>query len=382
MKKFFRFLKYFAGFILLLVVLLYAFGYGYIFKGIRIMYLNGHKTAYIDDYKEFDNRLIKNDSTNNEQWPESKYYNSVLATDSLDTLNKQLNTSAFLIIKKDSIWFEKYYDTYTATSKTNSFSMAKSVVVALLGKAIKDGYITSVYEPVSHFFPQFDTRLTVGDLASMASGLDWDESYYNPFGHTAKAYLGNNIRELILEQKVIKKPGQEFEYLSGNTELLGMVIEKATRKTLSEYLSESFWQPMGMQSDALWQLDSKEDGMEKAYCCIASNARDFARFGKLFLHDGNWKGNQLIHKSFVRKMTNPRFEKSSYYGYGLWLSDYRGKKIYYMRGILGQYVIVIPKDDLIIVRLGQGVKKRKRDDKHSPDFYKYIDETYKMLDKK
>lgn len=382
MKKLFRFLKYVFASIILFVVLLYALGYGYIFKGIRVMYLNGHKTAYIDDYTEFDNRLIKKDSTNTQQWPESKHYNSVSATDSLEKLNQELNTAAFLIIKNDSIWFEKYYNQYSARSKTNSFSMAKSVVVALLGKAIKDGYITSLHEPVSHFFPQFDTRLTVGDLASMSSGLDWDESYYNPFGHTAKAYLGSNIRELILERKVIEKPGEKFKYLSGNTELLAMVIEKATRKTLSNYLSESFWQPMGMQSNALWQIDSQESGMEKAYCCIASNARDFARFGKLFLQHGNWEGKQLLHPSFVRKMINPRFEEASYYGYGLWLSNYKDKSIFYMRGVLGQYVIVIPEDNLIIVRLGQKLLKRKEGEKHSPDFYRYIDEAYKMLNKK
>ncbi|WBL25608.1 serine hydrolase domain-containing protein [Zunongwangia sp. HGR-M22] len=382
MKKLLHFLKYLIGIIIVLVILIYALDYDYIFKGIRVTYLKGHKTAYIDDYTEFDNRVIKADSLNPQAWPESKNYNSVEASDSLENLNRELNTAAFLIIKNDSIWYEKYYDKYSAKSKTNSFSMAKSVVVALLGKAIRDGYITSIDEPVSHFFPQFDIRLTVGDLASMSSGLNWDESYYNPFGQTARAYLDDNIRKLILDLEVIEAPGKKFKYLSGNTELLGMVLEEATNKTLSQYLSESLWQSLGMQNDALWQLDSKENGMEKAYCCIASNARDFAKFGKLFMQNGHWNGRRLINSSFVRKMKNPRFEDAPYYGYGLWLSDYKEKKIFYMRGILGQYVIVIPEDDLIIVRLGQGLKKREGEAKHSPDFYKYIDETYKMLEEK
>ena len=119
--------------------------------------------------------------------------------------------------------------------------------------------------------------------------------------------------------------------------------------------------------------------MEKAYCCIASNARDFAKFGKLFKQNGQWNGQRLINPSFVRTMKNPRFEDTPYYGYGLWLSDYKDKEIFYMRGILGQYVIIIPEDDVIIVRLGQGLLKRNGEDKHSPDFYRYIDEAYKML---
>ncbi|MDN3595850.1 serine hydrolase domain-containing protein [Zunongwangia endophytica] len=382
MKKLLHFLKYLIGIIIVLVILIYALDYNYIFKGIRVTYLKGHKTAYIDDYTEFDNRLIKADSLNPQPWPESSAYNSVSASDSLESLNRELNTAAFLIIKNDSIWFEKYYNQYSANSKTNSFSMAKSVVVALLGKAIRDGYITSIDEPVSHFFPQFDIRLTVGDLGSMSSGLNWDESYYNPFGQTARAYLDDNIRKLILDLEVVDTPGKKFKYLSGNTELLGMVLEEATNKTLSQYLSESFWQPLGMQSNALWQLDSEESGMEKAYCCIASNARNFAKFGKLFMQNGQWNGRRLMNPSFVRKMKNPRFEDAPYYGYGLWLSYYKDKEIFYMRGILGQYVIAIPEDDLIIVRLGQGLKKREGEAKHSPDFYQYIDEAYKMLEEK
>jgi CubicO group peptidase (beta-lactamase class C family) len=158
-----------------------------------------------------------------------------------------------------------------------------------------------------------------------------------------------------------------------------MVIEKATGENLSDYLSQNLWKPMNMQHDALWQLDSKESGMEKAYCCIASNARDFARFGKLYKNNGQWNGKQLLSPEFVTQSTQPRFKDSPQYGYGFWLSDYKDKDIFYMRGIHGQYVIVIPEDDLIIVRLGENLIKKDKDEEHAPDFYKYIDETYKML---
>ncbi|MFD1094451.1 serine hydrolase domain-containing protein [Salegentibacter chungangensis] len=379
MKKFLRFLGYLFLFLFLAILLLYLFGYDYILKGARVTYLTGHKTAYIDDYPHFTNRLIQNDENNEWEWPVSSEYNETPATKILDSLNKELGTIAFLIIKNDSVWFEEYYKDYGPDSKTNSFSMAKSITSALLGKAIKDGYIKSLDQPVADFYPQFDNSLTVGDLSSMASGLNWDESYYNPFGQTARAYFDNDIRKLILELKVTGTPGKSFKYLSGNTALLGMIISKATGKTLSEYLSQSFWKPMGMKSDALWQIDSKKSGMEKAYCCIASNARDFARFGKLYNHSGNWEGRQLLDSSFVKNSINPRFKDSPEYGYGLWLSDYRNKDIFYMRGILGQYVITIPEDHMIIVRLGEKLIRKKEGEQHAPDFYHYIDETYKML---
>ena len=377
MKLLKKILLTFLGLIILSVGLLYLFNKDYLLKGIRITYLKGHKTAYIDDYPNFDNRTIE--AGKPQAWPEHSAYNSVQATQKLQQTNEDLGTVAFLIIKNDSIWYESYADGYSATSKTNSFSMAKSVTSALLGKAIRDGYIKNLEQPVADFFPQFDKRLTVGDLSSMASGLNWQEDYYNPFGMTAQSYLDENIRKIILDLKVVEQPGEKFKYLSGNTELLGMVIEKATKKSLSNYLSESFWEPLGMHEDALWQLDSEESGMEKAFCCLASNARDFAKFGRLYAHQGNFRGNQLLDSSFVKKSTAPRFAETPFYGYGFWLSNFMDKKIVVMRGILGQYVISIPEDKVIIVRLGHQRGERLTDKKFTKDFYTYIRESYKMI---
>lgn len=374
-------LRFLLGLLLvfgIITALLYVYNFEYILKGIRTTYLSGYTTAYIDDFPEFDNRVIA--SGNSPQpWPLHPNYNQVKATPELDQLNEELETVAFLIIKNDSILYEKYAENYGPDSKTNSFSMAKSVVTALLGKAIADGYIKDLEQPVADFFPQFDPRLTVGDLASMASGLNWDEDYYSPFSMTARAYFDANIRDQILQLEVTDPPGEEFEYLSGNTQLLAMVLEKATGTTLSQYLSESFWKPLGMEKDALWQLDSEESGMEKAYCCIASNARDFARFGKLYKNFGKWNGKQLLDSAYVAKSIRPRFEEAPQYGYGFWLETFNGKKVFYMRGILGQYVISIPEDDLIIVRLGHQVGDRPEEKDHSDDFYSYLEEVYEML---
>lgn len=377
-----KFLRNFLlGLLLILItiaLLLYIFNYDYIFRAIKITYFTGHTTAYIDDYAEFKNRTIE--AGNNPQpWPRHKEYNSAQPTKPLEEQNSELGTVAFLIIRNDSIWYENYAEDYGPQSKTNSFSMAKSIVAALLGKAIKDGYVDGLDQPVADFYPQFDRSLRVGDLASMASGLSWEENYYSPFSMTARAYFDDNIREQILSLEVKEEPGEEFEYLSGNTQLLGMVLERATGRTLSQYLSESLWKPMGMENDALWQLDGEKSGMEKAYCCIASNARDFARFGKLYKDQGNWKGEQLLDSSYVALSTRPRFEDSPQYGYGWWLENHLDREIFYMRGILGQYVIVIPEDDLIIVRLGHKVGDRADEEEHSEDFYVYVEEAYNMI---
>ncbi|MGA8855383.1 MAG: serine hydrolase, partial [Christiangramia sp.] len=377
--KLFRALLLFVGFLLFASLILYVLGYGYIFKGIRTTYFTGHKTAFIDDYPYFDNHVVRN-SDKVQEWALSEAYNQTKATSTLDSLNNELETAAFLIIKNDSIWFEKYYNGYEEMSKTNSFSMAKSITTALMFKAIQDGNLENTNQPVADFFPQFDKRLTIGDLSSMSSGLDWNENYYNPFASTARAYLDDDIQEQILELEVVEAPDEEFKYLSGNTELLGMVIAKATGKSLSNYLSESFWKPLGMNDDALWQIDSKESAMEKAYCCIASNARNFAKFGRLFSNYGKWNDRQLLDSAYIAKASKPRFEETPYYGYGFWLSDHKDKEIFYMRGILGQYVIIIPEDDLVIVRLGRKLIRSTNGDKHYKDFYMYIDEAYKMLD--
>ena len=183
----------------------------------------------------------------------------------------------------------------------------------------------------------------------------------------------------MLNLKVVEKPGERFKYLSGNVQLLAMVIQKATKKQLADYLQESFWQPMGAENPALWQVDDEEHRLVKAYCCIGSNARDFARFGKLYKDFGKWNGKQLLDSAFVARSIQPRFKDSPQYGYGFWLNEVNAKKVFAMRGILGQYVIVIPEDDLIIVRLGHH-RGEKGDDPFSTDFYTYIEEVYKMLD--
>ncbi|MFT5892994.1 MAG: CubicO group peptidase (beta-lactamase class C family) [Dokdonia sp.] len=384
MKSIKKFLKGFISVIILLVIIAYITDYEYILKGVRVVYMTGHVTAYIDDYPHFENEKIANGTP--QPWPLHKAYNRTKPTPKLQETHSELGTVAFLIIKNDSIWHEEYAEddeiTYGPTSKTNSFSMAKSITSALLGKAIKDGYIKSLDQPLGDFFEQYNTSTTtVGDLSSMSSGLDWEESYTSPFSVTARAYYDDDLAETILNQKVTEVPGASFKYLSGNSQLLGMVLEKATGKKLAPYLSESFWKPLGMEQSALWQIDDEDHKLAKTYCCIGSNARDFAKFGKLYKDQGEWNGKQLLDSSFVSKSIQPRFPEDDMYGYGFWLSNHKNKKIFVMRGILGQYVITIPEDNLIIVRLGHKRGNFVSGASFTEDFFIYVDEAYAMLKK-
>jgi CubicO group peptidase (beta-lactamase class C family) len=380
MRRVFKSFAWLALVFGLVVALLFIFNYDYLIKAVRTIYFTGHKTAFLDDYKYFENRTIEKGVA--QPWPFSRNYNKTRLTPKLVKLHQDIGTVAFLIIKNDSIWHESYYDGYDKDSKSNSFSMAKSVVSAALGKAIKEGKIKSLDQKVGDFFPEFKkgkaAMMTVGDLSSMASGLNWDENYYSPFSVTTRAYFDPDLTACMLGTTCSEDAGQRYKYLSGNTQLLAMVLEKATGRSLADYVSDKFWKPMGAENDALWQTDRK-DGIVKAYCCIASNARDFARFGKLYKQYGKWNGRQLLDSTFVAKSINPRFADSPQYGYGWWLAELNGKKVYYMRGHLGQYTIVIPQDDLIVVRLGHKYIRSTKGNPHSDDFWVILEEVDKMI---
>ncbi len=382
MQKLKKIIGYFTLILAFFVFILYLTGYDYIFKAAKIVYGNGHITSFIDDFRFFPTRKINNDPNNVWHWPKHTRYNQINPTQRLLDEHHKMKTVAFLIIKNDSLLSENYYEGYNKDSLSNSFSMAKSMTEALLGKAIKDGYI-KMSDKVVKYLPdlkgKYAQEVTIADIASMSSGSNWIEDYYNPFHITTEAYFSEDLSSLMLNKvRIDNKPGQKFNYLSGDTQLMGMIIAKATGMSLSEYMSKSFWQPMGARKYAFWTLDGKGQ-TEKAFCCINSNARDFARFGKLYEHLGNWNGNQILDTAYVKKSLSPRLISSPYYGYSWWLSDYKGKKIAYMRGVLGQYVIIIPEDHLIIVRLGKKRDFFPNGKPHSNDFYIYIDETYEML---
>jgi CubicO group peptidase (beta-lactamase class C family) len=221
---------------------------------------------------------------------------------------------------------------------------------------------------------EFADDLTLRNLSTMTAGLDFNEHYSNPFDITAKLYYGPDVESLLMENvPVIEKPGS-YEYQSGATQLLGLCLMKATGKHMADYASEKLWKPLGAEHAAEWHLDN-EEGKELAFCCFNSNARDFARFGQMLLQQGNYNGKQILDSSFVAMATVPFVEP--FYGHSFWMTDEYGTHIFYQRGILGQYIIVIPEYDVVVVRLGH--IRLGNDHNHSTDFRVIVEEVLKGL---
>ncbi len=337
-----------------LVALSYIFGYEYLFKGISKTYLRGETSATIDDGDLFPSHKIY--TGNPKPWKLDSSYNTKKLSKTLVSDLEKSNTAALVIIQNGKLLHEQYWDQYTKTSKTNSFSVAKGVTALLLGMAIDDGKIKSEDELFSDFYEnyknvEFGDKLTLKDLTTMEAGLNWSEHYNNPFGPTAKAYYGNSLAEAVFLRGFKNNPGEKFEYQSGATQLLGFALRKATNQPLASYASKKLWIPLGMEQNADWTTD--ENGMEKTFCCIQSNARDYAKIGQLMLNKGKVDTLQIINPNYLTKMTAPTPHSKGAYGYGIWINNDAQNKHYYFWGILGQYIIVVPEKNLVIVRTGK-----------------------------
>lgn len=349
-----------------LIALTYAFGYDYLFRGIRQTYFRGESGSTIDDGIQFKSHVIAKGKA--VPWELDSSYNKkplpkVLVQDLL-----QSNTASFLIIKKGKLLHEEYWNGYTQDSKTNSFSMAKAVTVMLLGKAIEEKKIKSLSQKYSDFFEnysnvEFGNHLTLGDLAKMEAGLNWNEDYKNPFLQNAKAYYGKSLEEAVLLRGFKNEPGTKFEYQSGAAQLLGFALRKSMNKTLAQFASEKLWQPLGMTQNADWNTD--DFGLEKTFCCINSNARDYAKLGQLFLNNGKVGKDQVLNRNFLEEMRTPTKLSGGAYGMGLWINYDAPVKHYYFWGLYGQYIIVIPEEEMVIVRTGT-YKDQPKDSKGRP----------------
>lgn len=277
---------------------------------------------------------------------------------SLDSFLKEKKTLAFLIIHNDTIMYENYFNHCTQSSAIPSFSVAKSITSTLIGCAIDDGYIQSIDQPITDFIPEmkkngFD-KVTIKHLLQMTSGIDFKEGPFHLVNSTAEFYYGINIREKATSLKLKRQPGEKFEYASGGTQLLGLVLERALKtKTVTDYLQEKIWQPLGMEYDASWSIDRERNGVEKTFCCLNARARDYAKIGRLYLNNGNWNGKQIVSENWVKEATKIDTTAGSAwnYQYQWWIASKEGD--FYARGMLGQFVYVNPEKKLIIVRLGE-----------------------------
>ena len=340
-------------------IVLWATGNEHLIKAVRSTYLVGKTGPTIDDFPKFENRVVE--SSHAQAWPKHKNFNNIQPSPAQQAEIESWNTTAFLVVKKGKLLYEDYASGYSETSLTNSFSMAKSFTSLAIGAAIKEGKIKGVDQKVGAFLPEFSegekAKITIKDLLTMSSGVDFGESYGDPFGYMAKVYYGANLYDLTVNKPVKYPAGKVWKYQGGNTLLLSFILKEATGESLSEYFSKHFWQPIGASENALWSIN-KKNGLERAYCCFYSNARDFARIGQLLLNKGAWKGRQLISTDYFDVSFQPANIKDEedklidYYSYQWWIGSYKNEPFYYARGIQGQYIVAIPAWKTVFVRLG------------------------------
>ena len=274
----------------------------------------------------------------------------------LDSWNANHETVAFLIVQNDKVIYERYFDGYEETSWIASFSMAKSYVSALMGIAIHEGHIGSEDDLVAKYIPELQERfpeMTIRQVLQMTAGIKHAENYFNPFAGVAKSYYGKHLTKQVAKLKPEYAPGSRFHYQSISTQVLGEVLVRATGRSLTDYMQEKLWDPLLMEHPASWSIDQKKNGMEKAFCCINATARDFAKFGLLYLHKGNWQGRQIVPEAWVEKSTavDKKYGAWEGYQYQWWLPSLEGD--FTAEGHLGQFIYVNPAKDLVIVRLGK-----------------------------
>jgi CubicO group peptidase (beta-lactamase class C family) len=335
------------------------------------------------DYKVFPERLISNGSTSSllpkgDQGTPYKVeypYNSGIRKEALDELLSRTDTKAFLIVKDDQLIFETYLNSSKDDIDT-SFSSAKSFDSALIGAAIADGYIDSVDDTVIKYIPEIKGRgldtLTIRDLLLMNSGIQYMEGdelpfYQVPFADDALTYYSPDLRKTALRvQASGVTVGEAFHYNNYHPLLEGLIIERATGMHVAEYLQERFWKPMGAEFPASWSLDSEASGFEKMESGINARARDYARFGLIFLHNGYWNGTQILPEDWVRESTEPLRpdprtwesmaywpDYNGYYKYHWWgINNADGSYDFYAHGKYDQIIYVAPRKNVVVVRLG------------------------------
>ena len=310
----------------------------------------------------------------------------------LDTALTNSKTYAFLVIRNDSLLYEKYLGEWKEDQLFPSYSVAKSFTSALTGVALQEGKIKSLDDPITDYLPELllsDKRfklVTVQNILDMRSGIHFNENYPNIFADVWKMGFSTDLERYVKHLTIEKPSGGAFEYKSVNSQLLGMVVERAVGKHLSEYLAEKIWQPLGMESNALWHVDGKKTETVRGFCCLNATARDYAKFGSLYLHKGNWQGQQILPESWTAACAPETMVSNGFYKNQWWMnrkfasfndstaaekerlrtngSVFKSEKSKYVvipakmkayiaKGILGQYIYVNPETNVVIVRLGK-----------------------------
>ncbi|MCR4266637.1 serine hydrolase [Nitratireductor sp. ZSWI3] len=324
--------------------------------------------ADTDDYRRFPLRTVASGEAHftfakAPGYPDGLPANTARGHDDLASTLEESGTTAFIVIMNDRLVYERYFNGHGQDSVQTSFSVAKSFNSALIGAAIADRLIESVEDPVTKYIPELLDRderfraITIRHLLSMSSGLRYEETG-TPWGDDTQTYYNPDLRRLAVEEtEIVEAPGRRFHYNNFNPILIGMILERATGMSVSDYLSRKIWQPIGAEVAATWSLDSEATGFEKMESGINARAIDFAKLGSLYLHGGRRQGKQVLPAAWVTESTrrSDQTDTSIAYQYGWWTFNDEVLGDYFAAiGNKGQYIFVFPSGRLVIVRHGTG----------------------------
>ena len=280
---------------------------------------------------------------------------------SFDRSLGRTETLAFVVLHDDEVVYERYFGGADRRTRQTSFSVAKSFLSTLIGIAIDEGAIGGVQDRVTDYVPELTERdarferITLRHLLTMSSGLRYEEQDAPlPWGDDVSTYYGTDLRAVALDEtEIMEEPGVHWLYNNYNPLLLGLVLERATGMPVSDYMATRLWQPLGAEADATWSLDSSVSGFEKLESGVNATPIDYARFGELMLHRGEWDGDQIVSEDWVREATaaDAGADPTGYYGYFWWI-DREHPERFYALGNFGQYVYVAPDVSTVIVRNG------------------------------
>lgn len=276
----------------------------------------------------------------------------------VDSYMAAYNVSGVLAIKDGKIVLERYAMGRKPEDRWTSFSVAKSVTSTLVGAAIQDGKIKSLNDPVTRYIPELRGSgydgVTVRQLLMMSSGVKWNEDYADPksdvavAGTTVEDPKVNPIVSYMRKLPRAHEPGSTFNYNTGETDLVGVLVSNAVGKPLAQYASEKIWKPYGMEQDGIWVTD--QGGHERGGCCMSMTLRDWGRIGQFILDGGKAGGRQIVPADWVAQATSPQITGPSTrergYGYFWWMPD---SGAYEARGIYGQSITTFRDERLIIV---------------------------------
>lgn len=275
----------------------------------------------------------------------------------VDEAMARLNVAGLLVLQDGKVRLERYARGFGPGQRWTSFSVAKSLTSTLVGAAVKDGFIKSIDDPVVRYIPELKGSayegVTVRHILTMTSGVRWNEDYTDPKSDVARMFAtpapaGQDATVTYL--KTLRReapPGTKWVYKTGETNLIGVLVRRATGRTLASYFSHKIWRPYGMEADAFWQID--ESGQEVGGCCLSMTLRDYGRVGQFILEGGKARGKAVVPAWWVAEATRKQAEIGAPgRGYGFqWWTGAEGT--FDAVGIFGQMIHIDPKRRLVVV---------------------------------